>query len=301
MPAIAPKTTVLSGPDAQCGVILRLPFVSLKSTRPADCCTWPEIKCDATKNIISISGFEAGTMDGGLPTELGQLTRLQLLSLPDQAFKGSIPTDLGNLASLSILNLAGSKLTGPVPDAVWHLPLLVHLDLSRNSLVGSVPTLTNPRLQKLHLQDNHFGGAFPDLTGLGQLADLSMAKNFFTGVLPALPRASSACTILAPTNETNQFTCHCTNPSTTATNTTLCDANVADLLAICTSTYPSDSALPAGARTIRAALLSGREAVTVASWTLAGLVAGLVMVVVVVGVVQRYRRGCAVGAARSKP
>eukprot|EP00980_Cylindrotheca_fusiformis_P004088 scaffold882_cov68-Cylindrotheca_fusiformis.AAC.1 len=56
-------------------------------------------------------------MRGALPTELGRLSRLQVLDVSNnQLTGGNIPSELGTMTSLKFLNLAYSGLNETIPE-----------------------------------------------------------------------------------------------------------------------------------------------------------------------------------------
>ena len=82
---------------------------------------------------LELDGFE---LTGGVPTELGQLTSLKVLSLADTRLT-SVPAEIGQLTSLEVLILDDNQLTS-VPAEIGQLASLEKLELSGNQLT-SVP------------------------------------------------------------------------------------------------------------------------------------------------------------------
>ena len=60
-------------------------------------------------------------MTGTIPTQLGNLTQLQTLTLSPGQLTGSIPTQLGNLTQLTNLYLANNQLSGSIPAELGNL------------------------------------------------------------------------------------------------------------------------------------------------------------------------------------
>jgi hypothetical protein len=58
---------------------------------------------------------------GGIPTEIGMLPQIRLVSLHSNALTGTIPTTLGLLSSLEVLKLHHTDLRGSVPEEVCLL------------------------------------------------------------------------------------------------------------------------------------------------------------------------------------
>ena len=126
-------------------------------------------------------------LTGTIPSELGSLANLGLLSLWGNHLTGEIPTELGNLSNLLTLWLNGNQLTGEIPTELGNLSNLQTLWLNRNRLTGEIPTelgnLSN--LQTLWLNRNRLTGEIPnELGSLANLQGLSLWGNQLTGEIP---------------------------------------------------------------------------------------------------------------------
>ena len=125
---------------------------------------------------------------GAIPSELGNLSNLQGLSLWGNRLTGGIPKELGNLANLRWLWLSsGNQLTGGIPEELGSLSNLQSLDLWGNQLTGVIPkelgNLAN--LRSLWLHGNQLTGVIPkELGNLAQLEGLLLQGNQLTGVIP---------------------------------------------------------------------------------------------------------------------
>jgi hypothetical protein len=91
-----------------------------------------------------LSAFQVSRADltGSIPTEFGLLTGLQSLDISLNPFfiQGTtIPTELGSLTRLEILYLAGSAISGTVPTELGTLRRLESLQLSGTYLEGTIP------------------------------------------------------------------------------------------------------------------------------------------------------------------
>ena len=60
-------------------------------------------------------------MSGSLPESLGDLSRLEVLSIRDGALTGGGPTAIGKLGSLRVLSLENNALGGAIPIGVVNL------------------------------------------------------------------------------------------------------------------------------------------------------------------------------------
>ena len=78
-------------------------------------------------------------MTGGIPPELGRLTRLLFLGLGNNALTGTIPSSLGDLRRLAQLDLPNLVLTGPIPSVFGELRALKSLVVTNTSLSGRLP------------------------------------------------------------------------------------------------------------------------------------------------------------------
>ena len=127
-------------------------------------------------------------LTGIIPSELGDLTGLESLSLHSNALRGTIPPELGNLVNLRKLDLAFNGLEGPIPPELGRLTSLETMDLGDNWLVGDIPpdlgSLSN--LKELWLRNSRLNGTIPlELGNLASLTVLEIGNNNLTGCVPA--------------------------------------------------------------------------------------------------------------------
>jgi len=98
---------------------------------------------------------------GEIPTSIGSLTELEVLSLQTNSFEGTLSeSHFTNLSSLRVLNLHGNKLIGEIPTSIGSLTKLETLILSRNSFEGVI-------------SESHF-------TNLSKLEELELSYNLLT-------------------------------------------------------------------------------------------------------------------------
>ena len=127
-------------------------------------------------------------LTGEIPMELGNLARLEVLSLFKNRLTGEIPAQLGNLTNLRILSLKDNQLTGDIPPELGSLASLEVLWLFNNRLTGEIPSeLGNlANLADLRLEGNQLSGAIPaELGRLANLVGLYLSGNQLTGCVPA--------------------------------------------------------------------------------------------------------------------
>ncbi|XP_059068454.1 receptor-like protein kinase HSL1 [Cryptomeria japonica] len=123
-----------------------------------------------------------------LPTELGNLKKLQQLWLQNCSLVGRIPTFLGNLTQLEELDLSWNHLSGAIPASLMALENLTLLFLYDNNLSGQIPADVGQlrSLSELDFTDNQLYGAIPDGVGnLTYLNFLQLSSNRLTGEIPA--------------------------------------------------------------------------------------------------------------------
>ena len=104
---------------------------------------WVGVGTDGYGNVsfIDLKHYKLtfGQLQGSIPPELGQLTRMSWIALSGNQLSGSIPPELGQLANLVKLSLYSNQLSGPIPPELGQLTKLVSLQLSSNQLSGSIP------------------------------------------------------------------------------------------------------------------------------------------------------------------
>ncbi|KAL1220467.1 Receptor like protein 23 [Cardamine amara subsp. amara] len=119
-----------------------------------------------------------------LPSEFGNLNKLEVLSLSSNDFSGKVPPTFGNLTWLTHLLLDQNKLSGSFPP-VQNLTKLSHLELSYNNFSGAVPSslLSMPFLSHLDLNENHLTGSIEvsNSSTSSKLVYLRLANNHFDG------------------------------------------------------------------------------------------------------------------------
>ena len=130
----------------------------------------------------------ANSLNGEIPSEIGDLSGLEELWLGNNALSGSIPAEIGDLISLTLLDLSTNALSGSIPAEIGNLTSLERLWLENNRLSGEIPegigNLTS--LERLDLRSNNLSGTIPaEIGGLTSLELLSISGNFLSGTIPA--------------------------------------------------------------------------------------------------------------------
>nr|VDD14448.1 unnamed protein product [Brassica rapa] len=135
--------------------------------------------------VLRQNNFTSAT----LPSEFGNLNRLEFLSLSSNGFVGQVPSSFNNLSLLSVLYLSQNELTGSIP-LVQNLKKLSFLNLNYNHFSGTLnPNSTSlfelHHLRYLGLGYNNFSSSIPSEIGnLNRLEVLALAFNDFFGQVP---------------------------------------------------------------------------------------------------------------------
>ncbi|OIV92502.1 hypothetical protein TanjilG_02265 [Lupinus angustifolius] len=126
-------------------------------------------------------------ISGKIPSELGNLNSLILLTMEFNHLYGTIPSTFGKFQKMQKLELEGNKLSGQISPFIGNLSQLFFLHLGDNMLEGSVPpSLTKcQKLQYLNLCQNNLKGTIPlEVFSLFSLTSLNLSQNLLSGNLP---------------------------------------------------------------------------------------------------------------------
>jgi len=170
-------------------------------------CTWKGVTCDNIGTTVVDLQLVNNFLTGTLPSDLANLSSLQILNLSSNLLTGAIPSALGNLTGLQVLNLSWNYLRGPIPAKLGDLPSVHELFLGRNFLTGSIPSeLGNlASLQTLFLSSNQLTGPIPgEIGGLSSLRNLVLSRNHLTGSIP--PELGILVNLTGLNLDTNQLT-----------------------------------------------------------------------------------------------
>ena len=119
-----------------------------------------------------------------VPSQFGNLKKLEVFSLSNNSFFGQVPPTISNLTWLTRLFLDSNELTGSLP-LVQNLTKLYDLVLSDNHFTGTIPSslLTMPSLEYLDLRGNNLAGSFevPNSSNSSRLQVLFLGDNHFEG------------------------------------------------------------------------------------------------------------------------
>ncbi|CDY68923.1 BnaAnng28770D [Brassica napus] len=162
--------------------------------------------------VLSQNNF----ISSSLPSEFGNLKRLEVLSLKKNGFVGQVPSSFNSLSllSLSVLDLSYNHFSGTLNpnSSLFELHHLRHLDLCVNNFSSSMPsefgnlnrlevlslcssdffgqaplTISNlTSLMELYLDHNQLTGSFPLVQNLTKLSFVDFSYNHFSGTIPSL-------------------------------------------------------------------------------------------------------------------
>lgn len=127
-------------------------------------------------------------MTGSIPGGIGNLNRMQYLSLNANAFSGELPNEIGNLHELLAVSFAENNFSGSLPLSLGNLSKLQQLYFSSSGISGAIPSsfadLTD--LNILWASDNNLTGSIPDFIGNWlKLTVLRLQGNSFAGPIPS--------------------------------------------------------------------------------------------------------------------
>ncbi|KAF7112710.1 hypothetical protein RHSIM_RhsimUnG0201500 [Rhododendron simsii] len=101
---------------------------------------------------------------------------------------GGIPSQLGQLSKLGSLMLSSINVSGTVPASLYNISSLEELSISANQLHGRLPAglgSTLPNLQNFYVGANRFGGPIPSsLANASGLVSIDIDTNYFIGPMP---------------------------------------------------------------------------------------------------------------------
>jgi Leucine-rich repeat (LRR) protein len=148
--------------------------------------TIPEFSISSRLIYLYLSN---NTLEGSIPSSIGNLQFLEELFLGNTTLEGPIPTELGRCSNPKVAIFEINNLTGDVSSIINTLPLsLTALELTFNHLSGTIPSSTG-RLTDLYFLDlagNNLNGTIPsELGSLSKLEILALDVNRLTGTVPA--------------------------------------------------------------------------------------------------------------------
>ncbi|PRQ27145.1 putative protein kinase RLK-Pelle-LRR-VII-3 family [Rosa chinensis] len=141
-------------------------------------------------NLFRLEELRVGnnSLSGEIPTEIAKCSLLQALDLEGNRFEGQFPLFLGGMRSLKVLSLGGNLISGTIPSSLGALSGLESLNLSGNNLTGEVPVelMQLSNLTSLNLSNNKFSGeVLGNVGALRSLQGLNLSNCGLSGSVPA--------------------------------------------------------------------------------------------------------------------
>ena len=125
--------------------------------------------------------FSCNNLTGGIPLELGQLSRIHALNLSHNQLTGSIPETLSKMTELESLDLCHNCLNGEIPPQLIELHFLEVFSVAHNNLSGRTPDMK--------AQFGTFSARSYDFNPF--LCGLPLQKNCTSDDSPPMPTKSS--------------------------------------------------------------------------------------------------------------
>jgi hypothetical protein len=124
-------------------------------------------------------------LTGIVPSEFGQLVKLQYLYLDANMLSGSMPSSMGGLESVQFFYVRENMMTGPIPSTLGALGAVKELFFFDNLFDHSLPVELNKltSLQILRLQHNLLTGSLEGVFNINMtlLENVDLSDNKFSG------------------------------------------------------------------------------------------------------------------------
>jgi Leucine-rich repeat (LRR) protein len=191
-----------------------------RNSLSGDLCTDIGLLTQLTQLDLGINDIGSGF---GIPSEIGNLEKLQVLQLNDNSFVGRLPSELSRLTNLlnftaennfinnqgplplwnssllTFLSVGNCGITGSIPSQIGLMTGLTYLRLFKNLLTNTIPSeiglLTN--LKYLNLRTNAITGTIPStIAHFRKLCALDFHENELTGIVPSEAGLMTSLTVL---------------------------------------------------------------------------------------------------------
>jgi len=97
-------------------------------------------------------GFGSNYLNGSLPSELGNLAKLEQLYIDSAGLSGPLPSSFSRLTRMKILWASDNDFTGQIPDYIGSWTNLTELRFQGNSFQGPLPTTLSNLVQLTNLR-----------------------------------------------------------------------------------------------------------------------------------------------------
>lgn len=170
--------------------------------------TLSEDGCNVTRIDFRIDLNTGNNLNGPIPDEIGNLSSLYELALPNNQLTGKLPENLKNLSKLTYMLLSGNSLSGELPKWLGNYPLLFELSLSGNLFSGTIPAEISNLANLLSLglegrfSSGQLSGTIPqEFEKLSKLSFIDLGHNQLSGDISVLGNIKNLETILIPNNQ----------------------------------------------------------------------------------------------------
>ncbi|KAL3370460.1 hypothetical protein AABB24_007483 [Solanum stoloniferum] len=197
--AIHLRYNSLSGPLLldKGNIVSNLYFLSVSNNQISGCI--PSNICQLTE--LQVFSLSFNNIIGDIPKNIDCLSNLQEFYIRHNSIKGTIPTSLGNISTLQYLYSGNNLMVGPIPPELGKLSNLRQLIFSNNSnLIGQIPEaiFNISSLELINFSFNNLSGRIPTTTGLHlpNLKVLDLGVNQLEGEIPLFITNASKLQIL---------------------------------------------------------------------------------------------------------
>ncbi|CAO2174634.1 unnamed protein product [Urochloa humidicola] len=131
-------------------------------------------------------GMDAA-LTGQLPSSIGNLSSLHLLTLDLSGISGSIPSSIGNLINLEVLTMRNTFISGVIPESIIKMANLGVIEVQNTDSSGTIPlSIGNlTRLFIFNARNCNLEGLIPASIGkLKHMFALDISKNLLNGSIP---------------------------------------------------------------------------------------------------------------------
>lgn len=147
----------------------------------------PSLCNNFTSNSLFFIRLDYNSLEGSIPSTIGNCKSLQVIIFSKNNLVGSIPPEIFTLSSLTDLILSDNSFSGTLPPEIGSLNNLFNLDISNNKISGEIPRSIGKclKLEYLRMQGNLFQGTIPkDIALIKGIRLLDLSRNNMTGEMP---------------------------------------------------------------------------------------------------------------------
>ena len=151
--------------------------------------TWYGVTVSYASGVAHVSKIDLqyNNLNGVIPIEIGNFSKLEVLTLSGNNISGSIPIEIGNLSELRKLSLDDNNISGSIPTEIGNFSQLQSLALYNNSISGSIPTEIGNclNLEEIYLERNQLTGSIPaSFANLNLIFAFFISDNQLSGSIP---------------------------------------------------------------------------------------------------------------------